>query len=316
MIKITRFLTPLLFLTFAATLFGSDSVSVQINLYDKKIYYLNQTDMIQVRVTVRNQGSEAFNFRAADSRVFNLDFDVRSPANIPLDHSREFTIARRSYQYVMFRQMTLQPGEEYGFIVPLDRFVQFSQPGVFTVQALFFPDLLKDDRSIGLSSNSLTVSIRPPMKELKVEELVDESTGRIMKREAIPPDEVISQTINARQKSQWEKFFLYLDIERLLQRDPGWQLRYERLSEEERLSLQSEYKDLLRKESVEEDILVIPSEFTILKTSYTEWEAEVVVRMEFRFRDYTELKRYTYYLERTDDLWLITGFEVLNLGTE
>ena len=316
MIKITRFLTPLLFLTFAATLFGSDSVSVQINLYDKKIYYLNQTDMIQVRVTVRNQGSEAFNFRAADSRVFNLDFDVRSPANIPLDHSRDFTIARRSYQYVMFRQLTLQPGEEYGFIVPLDRFVQFSQPGVFTVQALFFPDLLKDDRSIGLSSNSLTVSIRPPMKELKVEELVDESTGRIMKREAIPPDEVISQTINARQKSQWEKFFLYLDIERLLQRDPGWQLRYERLSEEERLSLQSEYKDLLRKESVEEDILVIPSEFTILKTSYTEWEAEVVVRMEFRFRDYTELKRYTYYLERTDDLWLITGFEVLNLGTE
>ena len=36
----------------------------------------------------------------------------------------------------------------------------------------------------------------------------------------------------------------------------------------------------------------------------------------FRQRDFTELKRFTYNLTRRDRIWLITGYETVNLGTE
>jgi hypothetical protein len=42
----------------------------------------------------------------------------------------------------------------------------------------------------------------------------------------------------------------------------------------------------------------------------------VQVLEKFRQRDFTELKRYTYYLTRRDRIWLITGYETVNLGTE
>ena len=71
----------------------------------------------------------------------------------------------------------------------------------------------------------------------------------------------------------------------------------------------------LKNKRVDNDILLVPSSFEILKTSYTQNEATVVVDEEFIFPDYTEFKKYTFYLHRYGAVWTIYNYEVRNLGT-
>lgn len=318
MSKIRRFL-PILFLMTVATHVWPQQqgdISIFVRFFNKKIFYLNKTEEIKIKVTVVNGALKPVRFRVADNKVFNLDFEVKTPANTVLDHSKEFTIERSSYQYVLFKEMILEPEEEYGFIVDLNRFVDLDRSGLLTVQAFFYPILPPSGKTVPISSNILSLNLRPPLLVPELEALVEEETGEVAEREVIPPDEVVDFTILARQRSQWEKFFIYLDIERLLLKNPDWRARYNRLPEEKRLDLISDYRKELEQELVDQDILVIPTEYEILKTTYSPFEGSVIVLEKFRYRDYTEIKRYTYYLERKDRYWMITDYEVVNLGTE
>ncbi len=295
---------------------NTDEVGLFVRFFEKKIYYLNRTEDIRIKVSVVNNSLEAYRFKVADDVVFNQDFEVKTPANEQLHHSQEFTIKRGSIQYVFFKEIVLKPGEEFGFIVRLDRFITFDRAGLFSVQGIFYPELLRENRSVALRSNRLSLNVRPPIEVPKLLALVEQETGRIIEREILPPDEVVDFTIRARQKSQWEKFLLYIDVERLLLRQPEWRARFEKSPEEERLRLIDEYRGMLKNELVDQDILVIPNEFEIQATTYTAHEGQVTVLEKFKYRDYTELKSYTYYLERRDRHWMITNYEVKNLGTE
>jgi hypothetical protein len=49
---------------------------------------------------------------------------------------------------------------------------------------------------------------------------------------------------------------------------------------------------------------------------YNNLEGTVTVLEKFRVGNYTERKRYTYYLRRKDDIWTVVDYSVVNLGTE
>ena len=61
---------------------------------------------------------------------------------------------------------------------------------------------------------------------------------------------------------------------------------------------------------------MIPLEYRILRTTYTEYEAEVKVLEKFQYSGFIENKEYTYYLHRDNDIWYINDYDVRNLGTE
>ncbi len=307
----------LLSITGLTSVLANDDVQVFIRFYNKKIYYLSNTDDIRIKVSIVNGSLKPFRFELADDKIFNLDFEVKTPGNTALEHANEFTIARSSFQYVFFKDIELKPEEEYAYIVHLDRFIHFEEPGTYTMQALFYPNLMRDNRGIPIKSNLLALELRPRIETQELKELIEKATGEVETREVIPPDEVVKRTINARQQSKWARFFLYLDVRSLLLNNPEWRVRYEKLSEEQRLVLEEDFKEQLRQERVDVDILVIPQKFEIEKTSYTAFEAEVSVLMGFQYPDYWERKRYTYYLTRRDGrYWMITNYKVQNLPTE
>ena len=65
-----------------------EGVHVFIRFYNKKIYYLSKTDDIKVKVSVVNRSLEPFRFKVADDKIFNLDFEVKTPGNIALEHAK------------------------------------------------------------------------------------------------------------------------------------------------------------------------------------------------------------------------------------
>jgi hypothetical protein len=293
---------------------AQDVQQFSIRYFDQKVYFLG--DPIQVEAVITNTGTDTLRFKVADNRFFNLDFDVRTTTNVGLEHAKEFTIERNSDQPVFFREVSLEPGEKYGIVVDLGKFASFASAGQYVVQATFFPELFRGPDSTIMKSNRLSLNVKPPVATAEEKAVVEAETGALLARQVLPPDEVVSQTIGARQKSQWERFFLYLDLESLMRKNPEKDRSFRNATETARRQMLDQFRQQLRQSTIRDDISVIPTSFQVQKTTYDPSEATVTALERFKYPDYTELKIYTYHLKKSDRFWIIYDYEIRNQGTE
>jgi hypothetical protein len=290
-------------------------IDFSIRYYNKKIYY-PESD-IELKITLLNKAPSVYRFRLSDTRAFSIDFDVRNMANQPLQAYPKFTIDRNSNQPVYFREIALEPGEEFSFTLNLKEFVRLENSGVYTVQARFYPNLFTATAvSAYKSSNILPLSIRPSVSGMDmVQDRIDQETGEILQSVPLAPDEVVSYFLSARQRGQWEKFFLYLDLESLYKNIAG-SSGYKNMSETQRIETLNKFRNDLKNELIDNDIIVIPSDFEVIKTSYTAGEGTVEVIQKYNYSGYREVKLFRYYLTKRDSIWIIYNYEVQNRGTE
>jgi hypothetical protein len=285
-----------------------------IRFFDQKVYFLG--DAIQIEAVITNSGTDTMRFKVADNRFFNLDFDVRTTMNVGLDHAQQFTIARNSDQPVFYREVDLQPGEKYGIVVDITQYAAITSPGQYIVQASFYSDLFHGPDSPLTKSNRLSLNVKPPVLTAEARATVEAETGALLARQALPPDQVVSWTISARQKSQWERFFLYLDLESLLRKSPDKDRVWRNSTEAQQRQMIDQYRQQLRVPTIQQDISVIPSSFDIQKTTYDALEGTVIALERFKYPDYTELRQYTYHLKKSDAYWIIYDYEIKNMGTQ
>ena len=311
-----KYLLILIFLaiTFLSFADNGNNVNFSIQFYNKKIYFLG--DPVWMEAVISNNSASTVHFKIADNRFYSLDFKAWTETNLRINHTKKYTIERSSNKPVFFRQINLEPGEKYGTLVELNDFLEFKNPGIYTVEAAFYPDLYTGNSPQAVKSDRLTLDIRPALSTPYLKEMTNRKTGKVIAREPIPPDEVVAFTIEARQKSQWDRFFLYFNLEQLILKNPERGRVYKRLSEEDKKRMLKTFRTELQEEKVDRDILTVPSSFQIIKTTYTPFEGKVEVIEKFKYSDYTEVKKYIYYLERRDKYWQIVNYEIQNLGTE
>ena len=326
----------ILFIFSISMLQAENGVDFSIRYYEKRVYYLEQ-DPILVQMTLRNNGPYPFRFRLADERVFSVDFDVRTNSNRAVEAADLLVRKRSRSQQVYFREITLEAGEVFSFVEDLRDYSALNKSGVYVFQARLYPELLpavdlrytaadngvSPGRTLGaagrpLESNRLTLSIRPRpiLGPDGIPFELDVETNAVLVREKLPPDEVVTYLLTARQKSQWEKFFLYLDLESMLSRDAYRKRQWIAEPEEGRLRMVARYRQDLQNAVIDGDISLIPANFVIERTVYNLQTGTVTVLEYFRVGSYTEKKRYTWYLEKKDDIWVIVDYSVVNLGTE
>jgi hypothetical protein len=293
---------------------SQDNQQFSIRFFDQRVYFLG--DEIQVEAVITNTGTDTLRFKMADNRFFNMDFDVRTTRNVGLDHAKEFTIERNSDQPVFFREVSLEPGEKYGIVVDLTQFAAFTSPGQYVLQATFFPELFRGPDSSFMKSNRLSLNVKPAAANAGEKATMQAENGALLARQPLPPDEVVSGTVSARQKSQWERFFLYLDLESLMRKNPEKDRIFRNSTEAQQRQMVDQFRQQLRQTTIQQDISVIPSSFEIKKTTYDSSEGTVEVLEKFKYPDYTELKAYTYHLKKSDRFWIIHDYEIKNLGTE
>jgi hypothetical protein len=314
----------------------NEPVSISIRFFDKRIYYL-EAGPIYIQLTITNNGPDAYRFKLAEERAFSVDFDVRTTANRPVEAADALVRKRSQSQQVYFREVSVEAGESFSFVEDLRFYALLNRSGSYVVQARIYPELYYPEEHISfpvrregeagdpaaalkpfIPSNILNLSIRPsPLPGPSgVPLALDVETNAVLVRQKLPPDEVVHYMLTARQKSQWEKFFLYLDLEAMLSRDAYRRRQWLSESEEGRLRMADRYRTELQSSVIDGDISTIPSDFVIERTIYNAEEGEVTVLEYFRIGAYTEKKRYTYYLNRRNDIWRIIDFSVTNLGTE
>ncbi len=294
---------------------------VSIRFYTKTVYYPGGIDSepIFVKVSITNNSPETMRFKLADDRSFSIDFAVTNTRNIDAKHNEEWKRKRASNGHIYFREISLEQGETYSFIENIKTYINVEKAGVYVLKALFFPELKKliDNTEEHLVSNALTLEVKPSPSVLALGGLpVSDATGEILKPQAIPPDQVINYMLIARQKSLWQQFFLYMDIDRMIAKDSARGRRFQAESEVGRLTMMEIYKRDLSREHIDKDIAAIPVEFQIEHTAYTSTEAQVKVLEWFQYRNFKEKKRFTYYLSSRDGVWMLYDYVVENLGTE
>jgi hypothetical protein len=306
---------------------AAGDVGLTIRYFDKRIYYV-QKDPIFVQVTITNPGPSTYRFKLADDRAFSIDFDIRTMSNLSVNPADILIRRRSTNQQVFFREIAVESGESFSFVEDLRNYAEFNQSGSYVVQVRMYPELLRPDqtRTVALestprqplASNRLNLNLRPAVLPGPggVPLALDVETNAILTREHLPPDQVVNYILTARQKTQWEKFFLYLDLESMIIRDAVRQRLWLAESEEGRRRMVARYRTELQSAVTDGDIATIPMEFQIERTQYSAEEGTVSVLEKFKTGNYIERKRYTYYLHRRDDVWTIVDYTVLNLGTE
>jgi len=318
-----RFLA-LIFLCFASFsfLYASESsstgeVEFNIRFFDRRIYYV-ASDPIYVQITITNNSPNPYRFKLADDRAFSIDFDIRTMTNRKLPQADSLIRKRTQNIQIFFREIAIESGESFSFYEDLRDYVSFAQAGSFRVRAVVYPELFRAATVPAIESNYLSLTLRPASIRgpdgIPLE--LDVDTGTVLVRQRLSPDEVVSYMLTARQQSQWERFFLYLDLEAMLTKDPFQKRRFLAENEEGRRRMVAEYRQSLQSSVVDGDISVIPTRFEILRTVYNNDEGTVSVMERFRSADFTTLRLYTYYLERKDNFWVIVNYSVEGRGTE
>jgi len=300
----------------------SGGVDFNIRFFDRRVYYA-QNDPINIQITITNNSPLTYRFKLADERVFSLDFEVRTVSNRQLEPADALVRKRTQYQQIFFREISVESGESFSFVEDLRNYVKISQAGSFVVQARVYPELFRFGsdaavvQPVALESKRLSLNIWPPLattaEGIPLE--MDVATGGVLVRERLAPDQVVDYMINARQRSQWEKFYLYLDLEAMLAQDGARQRQWLRESEEGRKRMVDQFRQELKNPATD-GISVIPTDYLIEQTQYNNFEGTVTVLQKFKNSFFTEIKRYTYNVRFKDNVWVITGYSVTNLGTE
>jgi hypothetical protein len=313
-LKKLLFILTVLFCISAAVLPAQDGLNLSIRFNDKKIY--DTESDVYIKVSIQNNTAKPISFKLADKKIFNMDFSVRSTDNISLGSSEYFMIERSSNKTVFFKDLSINPGEEISFIENLKNYINIEKSGVYVIDAVFFPELFTGLNDKKIKSNTLSLAVRPPMGLPDYKLTTDEMTKEQLRKEALPPDKVVEYTITARQRSQWTKFFLYIDLDELILRTPEKKRIFQLASHEDRIKMISDYKKDLMQEKADKEILLVPSSFEIINTSYTPTDGRVKVIQRFSYTGYTEKKEYVYTLKNKDGIWMIVNYWVTNLGTE
>lgn len=301
----------------------SDQITgdISIRFYDRRIYYPGNaaSEPMFVKFSITNTGPNTLHFKLADDHIFSLDFIVLDTKNRPLKHTDYWLRKRAGNRHIYFREISLEPGESYAFIENIKDYIEFKHPGMYLLSAVFFPQLkrLADTSEPHITSNNITLEVKPAPAAAALGAIpVSEETGGVLIPRPLPPDQIIMYTLTARQKSRWEQFFLYMDLQKMLTRNPARNKRFKAESETGRLSMVDTYKRELQQERTDKDISTIPVDFEVERTTYNATQAEVTVIEWFAYRNFKEKKRFTYYLLSQNGIWYIYDYVVENLGTE
>lgn len=292
--------------------------SVSIKFFDRTIYYPGSSDEnpVNVSVSITNNGTETLRFKLADDRRFSLDFNAYTIKNTLLPETKDLIQKRSTYQTVYFREIAIEAGETYSFVENVKDYIQIDEPSLYYLEMSFYPELYKS-KNIKIESNRLSLDIRPsPSASSSAVLPVEEKTASILKPEAISPDKVVEQTIIARQKSLWDQYFLYMDLEEMMTRNAEINRKYKNASADERNRMLKSYRADLMQNRIDHDIVAIPERFTIENTSYSQVDGTVSVLEWFKYPNFSEKKRYIYKVRQRDGIWQIYDYSVTNLGTE
>lgn len=312
---------------------SESKVNFSIRFQNKTVY--NKDSIVTLKASIENNTPYDYIFELADDPFFNVDINVSNMVNVAMPVTDAFLYRRQNKMNdpVLSRLISLKSGEVHSFEIILNEYVDLPENGSYVVNAEFRPKSSYGKDEINLAKGTgglvsfntikspsliLTITNRVNNKEAAERELEDFAKNEILARENLFPNQVVEYILDALQTKQWNKYFLYLDLEQLFLLSGDKAKKYKYADVNTRAKMMQDFKDNLSNMNSDDEISVVPIEYDIIKTSYTDDRAEVVTREVFRKRQYDEVKEFHFYLRKNTEtnVWLVYDYYVLHLGNK
>jgi hypothetical protein len=289
------------------------TIETHIRFFNKQIYYIGNPIVIEFQII--NNGIDPFLFITSYNKIFTFDFTISSFENRSVEHSKHYIIRRRQFEPVLNDEITLKQNEVYGVRIDIGEWFDFQEPGEYIIKGLFFPNLITDEEKLIYSENELYLTINPPYTEVvKEKERIEEI--KKLKAESLPPYEVVDFLLNALTQKDFEKYFLYIKMNKFIEQFDNAKNEYFAARDKDKPRAIEKFKNYLKGLNKLESVPfseTIPTDFEIEKTIIEKKDAEVIVTEIFEYGLVTEKKRYTYYLHLYGDKWLLENYTVVNI---
>ncbi len=291
---------------------NTSATTFNLRFFNQRVYYPGTPVWLQASIT--NNSAEDFIFSLADEPLMNMSVRVGTLTNQTVTAVDEVAVRSLRVEPSLYRLIKLRPGEQMSFLVELSNFVDIRQAGNYIIEAEFDPDFF--NKSVPMVADKLRLVVRPSVTGQEFQDMVDLESGELLVRQALSPDQVVSFVLMARQRSQWNRVFLYMNVESFYQRNTNRRRRFLNASDEMRIRLIEQYKDDIRAERIDAEIATAPDEFSILQVIHTPTDATVRTRQVYFRRQFNEVKEFVWTLHNYDGVWIIEDFSVKNLGTQ
>lgn len=290
----------------------SQPISVNIEFTHPKIFKMNEDIYIDVKLS--NKEETPYSSLIAQDKRYSFDFELTSLQNKQQKHSAEYSNFFNRVQPVFHSVVRLEENEGYTYRILLNDYFDMNITGQYILKCVYYPEM-KLSNSVNntvVKSNSITLNILPTNSdEYFIQEQIAAEQEKSLVMEKKAPDEVVDYMLKARINGEWEKFFLYIDLDKMISADITFGKRYKKADSDKQQEILREYKEYLKKDKINE-ISYLPCQFEIIKTEYTAGSGKVDAFVMFKEHDYIDKKYYTYFLKKQDDKWKITNYTVSN----
>ena len=296
----------------------SPDLIMKIELGNPKIY--KEGDNIYLNVMLLNKSNNVQSTYIAEDKRHSFDFSIVTMKNQEIEYKKEYVTYFYRVQNIYMSKISLMEKEGYLYKILLNDYYDLNMTGQFYVTGYYYPNLkVNNNRDNAISSNQLVINIRDRNFDdryfVNTVEIDDSNGSPVETLKKIPPDDVIDYMLTARMQRNWDRYFLYMNMDELIKTNNIFGRDFGKKNLEQQRELIKNYKEYLKKDNIN-DINFLPHKFDIVKTTYSQSEAKVEVKVQFKTLDYIEERYYTFSLHKKGEHWFVYSYEVMEMGVK
>ncbi len=284
---------------------------VQIDL-SQRTYYINEP--VPVRVLVVNESDRPVRFDLGRYLFQNYNFRVRSLKNTEVRERESFQLEKYAARQDLApgRVLTIAPGERFGREIDISAWLRLNEPGTYEVTGYFLLRPVRSPVDWRYESNSKRFVLQPPRD---VANAIHDDRVRQDDRDTkrLSAGETVDYIIAAKRRSDWNSYFRFLDLDRLIMVFTQFRTRYTAAEIAGRPGVMEDFRRFLRtfpSEHIEhhfvKNVSVARDEETLNET------ARVECLIVYKTGLLVERKTYHFSLYRKLDRWYVTSYYVVN----
>lgn len=300
-----------------------------MRLYNQKPYFPNSD--IYVQHTVTNLSDAVVTFFVLNESATHIRYELQTADGdrIPMRMEEQPAISfpllidqtvAQSDAEATYRKITLTPNETFSFLVNLrgkfdiQRATQYQLTSYFKI----YPETTLDYYRLTAPSIYLSINPAPPSigaDSTRIERETDTVLTPVEDQTKFPnriaPDVVVRSLLDALTFSNWDAYFQYLDISSLYRSDPIRNRQFIQSSRSEQQTALQRYRDDLIRLSTTDTLALIPKDYTITRTQYTDSLAIVDANVLVVADSAETVYQYTYRLRPRDNSWIVYDISVV-----
>ena len=278
---------------------------------EKKQYKLGEP--IVVKLSIYNESSDVIDLKISDKIYHNFNFLVKTLKNRVVAEKDEFfllketeyTSASKENDKLNIKTVKLHPKEYYGKSFNLLNYYKLEKEGNYVVTAYFYPipNVLHNHKYI--ESQMIQIDIQGSLQEGKLKEKRFYEIKKELEN-IKTPDGTLDYVLKSASEKNYEKYFVFIDFESLIDVFPVYKNRYQKVKPSKRRFIIEIFKDYIKN-----NFLKDMKEYNIVKTIIIKDKAYINVNIENKNGSKS---RYIFSFYKKNDVWYLFNYIVVNIN--